>query len=90
MKKIKNLIIGLLLLVMCSCAVYDNVNKNDPPNPPYGSPDDTVVYNGVDYKTITYVYNCYNGKYLAVSFTCTGNPSACYWVRSEHTSSCIE
>ena len=91
MKKLL-LIIGLTLL-LSSCATIEDfpeMQKNQKHQAPYGTPDDTQVYNSSKYSTITYIYYCYQGQYVAVTYTCDDYQYNCIWTRSIYTSSCIK
>ena len=43
-------------------------NKDDEPNPPFGTPDDISHYSNNAYKSVTYTYYCYNGEYRSISY----------------------
>ena len=78
----------ILFVAFCfSCDTAFMCNEPDP-KPPYGTPDDVSTYDGTDgYRDITYTYYCYNGKYVAVSYT---RDDACSpYQKSEYVSSGI-
>lgn len=81
-------LIFLSLIVFClSCETALMCNEPDP-KAPYGTPDNTSVYNGTDgYKSITYTYYCRSGQYVSVTYT---RVDACTpYERSDYTTTGI-
>jgi len=60
------------------------------PAPPYGKPDDTSKYDTYSYQSITYVYYCYAGNYISVTYS-RYRPYQGWlsWERSTYESDCI-
>jgi hypothetical protein len=79
----KKLII-ILLLATISCTQKEECKF---PPPPYGQPNDVSQYVGNNYSSITYRYNCLNGRYTSVTYS-TSN--GCKWNASYFYSTCIK
>lgn len=77
-------ILGFLFLIACE---EGSLLCPAVPDPPYGKADDTSVYEDGGYKTVTYTYYCYNGKYQAITWTRTEKCGS--WSKSTYTSDCI-
>jgi len=79
------ILITLCLLILTSCK--ELICPDVPP--PEGTPDETSTYTGDDgYKSVTYTYYCWNGKYRAITWTRTVKCGS--WHKSEYTSDCIK
>ena len=48
-------------------------NLTNKPDAPYGEPSSTSVFNSDGYASISYTYNCYNEKYVIVTFNLINN-----------------
>jgi len=79
------LIISIVLLSLQACNTDDRICFGSP-SPPYGTPDDVEKYETKNYESITYIYYCYNGKYISVTWSKYGDEC---WEKSEYTSSGI-
>ena len=77
-------IITILILFTLSCAQKEPCKF---PPPPYGTPDNVSEYNGTNYSSIIYRYNCYNGRYVSVTYSRTTD---CKWNDTYFYSNCIK
>ena len=57
------------------------------PPPPYGTPDEKQIFEEGDYLSVSYIYNCYNGKYRNVTYKKTKDSK---WKKSEFTGNCVK
>lgn len=65
MKKLFIIISVLFVITIVSCEKC----SISWPDAPYGTPDDKNTYINGNYRSITYIYYCYNGKYISVTYT---------------------
>jgi len=85
MKKLIFILITLsFLLISCE---EGTLLCPEVPGPPFGTPNDTNIYESGEYKTVTYIYFCYDGKYQAITWTRTVKCGS--WTKSTYTSDCI-
>jgi hypothetical protein len=61
------------------------------PAPPFGKPDDVSKYRTYDYQSITYVYFCFGGNYVSITYS-RYKPQFFWdsWERSFYESECIK
>ncbi len=86
MKKIILILIVSSMFFLTSCE-EDGIFCPSVPSPA-GTPDDTTTYDGGGgYKTVSYIYYCWNGKYRSITWTRTQKCGS--WTKSEYTSNCI-
>ena len=78
------LILLIPLFISCEKGLFDCNRKK--PNYPHGKPDDISDYSSDGYKSYTYIYYCYNGKYLSYDYT---SVDCGYWDESIYTSNGI-
>ncbi len=55
-------------------------NTTGYPQPPYGTPDNTTKSEAAGVKSISYTYNCYQNKFVIITFTLIGNDTK--WEKS--------
>lgn len=79
------LIAMAFLISSCECGFSEG--RGSVPGSPFGTPDDKSEYVSGDYKSVTYTYYCYNGKYQSVTYSSLEKCED--WEKSTYTSDCI-
>lgn len=75
-------------MLMSSCTSLTAIMDNPPPKAPFGTPDNTQVYNAYNYHSISYIYNCYQGNYIDIEYSKSGQYGI--WEQIIFTSDCIK
>ena len=65
----KKLLLILLIPLFMSCEKGGLGCNRKYPKAPHGTPDDQSEYTSDGYRSITYTYYCYNGKYLSYDYS---------------------
>jgi hypothetical protein len=88
MKKLMMILTLVVITTLFSgCAIMSNLAGIEPPNPTYGHPDDVTNYSSGDFTSITYIYYCHDGVYIAETWNHSGGIG--FWERSLYTSAGI-
>ncbi len=59
----------ILLFSMCyTGSDFVDCDRGATPTAPYGTPDDTYTYTSGTYESLSFVYYCYNGQYIDVTY----------------------
>lgn len=73
----RKLLVGLsVLLLSCNNPSDSDCTAGSAPSAPHGTPDDQSTYSGSDgYRSVTYTYDCHNGKYISYTYVRMDNCS---------------
>lgn len=67
---LKKIIFFIFITFIFSCEIYnyDPFLCVDEPKPSYGMPNQTIKETYKEFRTIKYIYNCYQGQYIEVTW----------------------
>ena len=72
MKTVKILLVALALGFAGCASTFPSVNamfSNERPTPKISGWNDVQSYDATGYQSITYIYSCYGGRYMAITYT---------------------